>query len=207
MSAPLDLSGQRFGRLVAAALSDRTARGSRWWVCRCDCGGTTEVRTRDLRSSHTKSCGCISRRHGYSHTRIHRVWKGIVQRCENPKHIGWKHYGGRGISICPEWRADFRAFLSWALEHGYSDSLQIDRIDNDAGYSPANYRFVPAVINNRNRSFAKLSIEDVELIREELAKGYLGVGRRMAERFGVSPATISHIAQGKVTLPPRVVAQ
>jgi hypothetical protein len=76
----------------------------------------------------------------------------MIQRCENPRHVGWHRYGGRGISICPEWRSSRKAFFDWALANGYQHGLQIDRINNDGNYEPANCRFVTRSVNSQNRS-------------------------------------------------------
>lgn len=82
--------------------------------------------------------------------RLYRVWAAVVQRCENPHHSRYSHYGGRGITLCEEWRKDFRVFEKWAYENGYDEHAKthqctLDRIDNEKGYSPSNCRFV----NNR----------------------------------------------------------
>ena len=90
---------------------------------------------------------------GYSTTRLYRIWSGMKQRCYNPKYPQYKSYGGRGITICDEWKNDFRAFAEWALNNGYNDppvdgdirrgdTLSIDRIDDDKGYSPTNCQWI-----------------------------------------------------------------
>ena len=78
--------------------------------------------------------------------------EGIMERCANPNHIAYKKYGGRGITVCQEWIDSPQAFVDWALANGFSPELQIDRIDNDKGYSPDNCRWVTARENMRNRS-------------------------------------------------------
>jgi hypothetical protein len=76
--------------------------------------------------------------HGLSHTRIHRVWRGMKDRCFNPNHDRYHCYGGRGILVCCEWKNDFLSFYNWARDNGYSDELSIDRINVNGPYSPDN---------------------------------------------------------------------
>lgn len=82
--------------------------------------------------------------------RLHTAWRNMLGRCENPRHSGYKDYGGRGIVICEEWH-NFFSFYAWSLSNGYADNLTIDRIDNDKGYNPSNCRWVSQKKNSRNR--------------------------------------------------------
>jgi hypothetical protein len=75
----------------------------------------------------------------------------MLKRCYNKNAVNYERYGGRGIKICDEWRDDFIAFQRWALSHGYSDSLSIDRINPNDSYCPENCRWADATIQNRNR--------------------------------------------------------
>lgn len=64
--------------------------------------------------------------------RLRNTWRGMIRRCTNENCSGWKSYGGRGITVCEEWKNSFIVFRDWSLANGYSDSLEIDRINNDA---------------------------------------------------------------------------
>lgn len=151
----IDLTGQRFGRLIVECQTKHHGEKIAW-ICKCDCGKTTEVTTDKLRSGNTISCGChrkeLRLKHGLCGTRLYIIWGNMVQRCTNPNNNNYPKYGGRGISICDDWRNDFQSFYNWAIANGYSDGLQIDRINNDGDYEPGNCRWVTAVNNLNNTS-------------------------------------------------------
>lgn len=94
-------------------------------------------------------------RHGGSGTRIYRIWKSMRERCNTPTSSNYKKYGGRGIKICSEWD-DFAVFREWALSHGYSDDLTLDRIDNGKGYSPDNCRWTTYLEQAQNTRNTKI---------------------------------------------------
>lgn len=82
--------------------------------------------------------------------RLYNIWSTMLHRCEDHKREKFKDYGGRGITVCEEWH-DPNKFMDWAEEHGYDDNLQLDRIDNNKGYSPDNCRWISVKENCRNR--------------------------------------------------------
>ena len=156
MGKLIDLTGQRFGRLVVIERAENKGEKVRW-LCQCDCGNTVLVATNGLRNGGTKSCGCLHKElfthksHNGTKTRLYRIWCGMKNRCYNKKVKSYDKYGGSGITVCAEWLHDFGAFQEWALSHGYADNLSIDRIDNEKGYSSDNCRWATAVEQNNNR--------------------------------------------------------
>lgn len=156
--------GKRYGRLTVVGFTKRPRRNEIFWRCKCDCGAETVVMPCLMKNGHTQSCGCYMRekngereyKHGFSGTRLYNIWVLMKQRCNNPKATHYERYGGRGISVCPEWEV-FENFGEWALANGYDDSLTIDRINNDSIYEPSNCRWVTMKEQSLNRSTNKKS--------------------------------------------------
>lgn len=149
-----DLTGKRFGKLEVLGLSGLHDK-RRWWRCACDCGRVVTVAGNHLTNdrSGTQSCGCKKGQLGAKSkgARLYKIFSGMKSRCYNPNATGYKNYGGKGVTICEEWRSNFWTFYSWALEHGYADGLTIDRIDNGKGYYPENCRWVTRAEQNKNK--------------------------------------------------------
>lgn len=157
MGKKLDLVGKVFGRLTVLEEAGRDKFGKVLWRCKCDCGAEVTVTCNNLRSGNTNSCGCYDRdnhtTHGMYKTKLYNVWHGLKVRTGTIKGADGKKkrlYQDRGITLCEEWKS-FENFRDWALSNGYSDDLEIDRIDNDKGYTPENCRCVSRKENDNNR--------------------------------------------------------
>lgn len=157
------LEGQRFGRLVAVEEVGRTNNGNAKWLCKCDCGGQKVVASYALRTGRTQSCGCIKAEqnhaqgtHHETNSPIYRLWTGIKTRCYNQKEFHYPNYGGRGITVCDEWKGNYEVFRDWCLENGYRKGLTIDRIDVNGDYCPENCRFATQKVQQNNRTNNRL---------------------------------------------------
>lgn len=160
MSKLIDLTGKSFGRLtvIERAGTHISPYGTKipLWRCICDCPKKTVciVRGEDLRKGRTHSCGCIlseflikrNAKHNKSGTHLYNVWVNMKQRCYNPKDQAYKHYGGRGITICPEWMDKENGFINFyndvsKLPHFDDNGYSLDRIDNNGNYEINNVRW------------------------------------------------------------------
>ena len=170
-----DLTGQRFGRLTVLERAEDKGNMTRW-LCRCDCGKETVVYASNLRRGYTASCGCYRKEkeeeraegrktHGCEPKRLYRIWSGMKSRCYDPNVKSYRHYGGRGITICDEWRDNFEAFRDWAFANGYCDDLSIDRIDGNGNYEPSNCRWAT---NSEQVSNRRKKVPDVHIHRHVL---------------------------------------
>jgi hypothetical protein len=189
-----DLVGQKFGRLTVTAKGP-TKRERATWVCACACGATTSATTTDLRSGHTRSCGCLASEetrarnselkttHGQTGRSYYRVWVNMNHRCYRPSCKEYHRYGGRGIAVCERWRHSFEMFRS---DMGLRPlGASIDRIDVNGDYEPANCRWADPVVQGNNR-------RNTRWVRVGLVEGPLG---QVARQLGLTYSTLSSRAR------------
>jgi hypothetical protein len=158
----IDITAQRFGRLSVLERSGTTRGGQILWLCRCDCGKQVIVQGGDLRKGATRSCGCLRSESTIKNSLIHgnatrgkmspeyRSWRGMKQRCTDPKAHNYKYYGARGITVCARWLNSFEHFLADMGRKPGSD-YSIDRRNNDGNYEPANCHWATQSEQVRNQ--------------------------------------------------------
>lgn len=169
-----DLTGQKFGRWTVIEMAEPVyscGKPIHRWLCQCECGTMRIVREGSLIAGTSKSCGCYHKdimhevgkqntKHGLTDTKIYRAYKHMMHRCYDPSDKNYSNYGGRGITVCEDWRNSFESFAQWSFENGfkqdvYGSGCSIDRIDVNGNYEPLNCRWVDSYVQANNRRMCK----------------------------------------------------
>jgi len=209
MPIKVKMIGEPFGRLTVLARAPSRGKASNlrgYWLCQCSCGKQVEISTGALRSMNQQSCGCLkkercierSTKHGQAavRTRAYNAWKGMRKRCLNPNERVFKYYGGRGITIAPEW---------CFFEQFYRDmgdppaKMSLDRKDTNGNYCKDNCRWATVQQQVENRRVAynvKLSADVARAVYIAHKNGK--VQDDLAKQYGVCQSAISAIMRGRI---------
>jgi len=153
MAPRIDLTGKKFGKLTVIEFSHRNIHKQSMWKCQCDCGTVAVMSGNSLKNGTLSCFNCKTRRTSHGHRSGGNMsdeyvsWSNMIQRCTNPKHPAYSYYGGRGITVCEEWR-DFKNFLKDMGER--PKDLTLERIDNNKGYYPDNCKWASRYDQVRN---------------------------------------------------------
>lgn len=223
-----DLTGQRFGSLVAVRPLHKIRRNIIVWEFLCDCGNTHNVagasviaNTRKSKDPRSPSCGCMHKanasqihtKHGYSRHPLMEVWRGMVRRCYDPKYNCYDHYGAKGIVVCDEWLNNPISFINWALKNNWEQGMHVDKdMHSDSqgitrAYGPDTCKIVPGKVNQSysasrsNHAHSpriKITPANVLEIRVLYALKELSY-TDLATQYNVSKSTISRVMKQNQT--------
>lgn len=199
--------GKRFGRLLVVEASDSyiqpSGKKKSMWKCKCDCGKEILVTGGNLQNGHTQSCGCFNKqrvsetqsKHRMCEDSAYSVWSGMLHRCTNTKSTNFKHYGGRGITVCDRW-LEFENF--YADMGDKPEGMSIDRKDNNKGYSPDNCKWSTHTEQCKNRRSTRvIEFDGKAKCLSDWARD-IGIHRvTLSERLNKFPVEIA------LTMPPK----
>lgn len=163
--------------------TDKSKQKTRMGLFKCPYDGNIFKTTFGfIKSGHTCSCGCLHSivcadmltTHGKSKSNLYSRWCHIKNRCYKSNNKDFVNYGGRGITMCDEWRNDFMSFYNWAMANGYSEELTIERKNNDGNYEPSNCKWATVLEQANNQR-----------ISSKTNTGYYGVYAKGDNKFGV----------------------
>lgn len=179
-----DFIGNTYNELKVIEFLYTTNKNRRVYLCECSCGNFTYKYKADVIRGRVKSCGHITprdigdkmRTHGLSKHPLYKVWVGMRERCYYKNHKTYDRYGGRGITVCDEWRHSIQTFYDWAISNGWERGLEIERNDNDKEYSPSNCNIVTHLINCQNQE---------RQVKYDVGHGELLSAREVSIKFNI----------------------
>lgn len=194
-----DMTGKVFGPWTVISLGKRpdgSKEKGAFWLCQCVCGNTHHIPGTRLRAGrYGRGCKSCSQ-HGHTKNRrgspTYNSWRAMRERCFNPNNAAYYRYGGRGITVCPEWKESFETFLSDMGNRPKGCTL--DRIDGDGNYEMGNCRWADAKTQARNSSHFRLSDEQIEAILNLIDAG--ARQSDIATACSISRGHIANIARG-----------
>lgn len=179
---------KKYGRLKVIEII-KPKKGLTKWRCKCDCGNEYIGIGKYIKYGNIKSCGCIAKElqeNAIVYKRIYKVWRGMINRCYNPKCESYKNYGLRGIEVCKQWRENAREFIEWAYNNGYDESAKrgectIDRIDNNGDYEPNNCRWIDMKMQAKNKRRSRRIAKKYNIYEKEMTL------KEIEEKYKISP--------------------
>lgn len=196
-----EMIGKVFGRLTVERVSHIKDNHTAYFECRCSCGNSHTVSRGGLRNGTVTSCGCYAREvssevhstHGLSYHPLYGTWRAMLSRCYEPNDVSYEYYGGKGISVCEEWRNNIHSFIAWAEANGQRPGLSIERIDNDGNYEPGNCRW--GTVFDQARNTRRNVIKDMTMARaiRNDPRPYQDI----AHQYGIHRSVVASIKEGK----------
>ena len=212
-----DLTGQRFGRLLVIQYAGLNKHRKAEWLCKCDCGAQKTSLGRELQVGNTRSCGCLRRdgaaarhiTHGQTGTPGYISWASMKNRCYNTNTPCYCHYGGRGITVCDEWRNSYETFIK-DMGPRPSTKHSIERVDNDGDYEPGNCYWATWAEQARNKRTTRMltfkgATKPLATWAEQFGIPYTALAERIQKRWTTERA-LTQPVRGHRILPQGTVS-
>lgn len=198
--------GDRFSRLKVIKYIGSNKHYRKIYRCRCDCGKNIKTIDISLKRGNTRSCGCLSIKHGLSRSKLYHVWVNLKDRVKRKQNPAYKNYGGRGITYDPKWEKFGNFFKDMGFS--YEKGLQIDRIDNNGGYFKENCKWSTRTENQNNRrNSIQYNGESASRASKRLG-GYRGlVTDRIKKGWTLEKAFTTTVAQTSYKKPRLVIVE